>query len=314
MTIRSCRVSVIIPVFNGEASLRDAINSVLGQGRRDFEIIVVDDGSDDRTPAIIESYGSLIRAIRQSNSGPAVARNAGVKAACGEYLAFLDADDRWMPAMLERTVAALNSDAGCVLAYGNLTMVDSEDRPLGSSLISGKYSHAPLMDEMLREMWPIMPSATLIRRSAFDACGGFSEEFRHAGYEDAFLLLRLRELGEFRYIPEALAAWRFSSFPTIIKSRPLGIDRRTFARLVSQRYGIDPTHLTGARLRATRSILGYLGLRALRDGDRAGARRAFTAALRIDPWRVRNHLRFIRTFLPFALARALSGRTRRDSA
>jgi glycosyltransferase involved in cell wall biosynthesis len=303
------RVSAIIPVYNGSATLREAIDSVLEQTFRGFELIVVDDGSTDTTPAIIESYGSRLRAICQSNAGPAAARNEGIRAAQGDYLAFLDADDRWLPSMLDRTVAMLDSDRDCAVAYGNLLMVDSDGRSLATHLVGSNFAHAPSMAEILTRMWPIMPSAALIRRSAFDACGGFVEEFRRAGFEDAFLWLMLREQGHFRYIPEVLAAWRFSWFPRPLKVQPDRHDRQTFARLVQQRYGIDASRLVAARIRATRSILGYAGLRALHQGDRQAARRAFAGALKLDPLRARNILRFIRTFLPVRIARSLSGRT-----
>jgi hypothetical protein len=174
------------------------------------------------------------------------------------------------------------------------------------------------MAEILARMWPIMPSAALLRRSAFEACGGFVEDFRGAGFEDAFLWLRLREQGHFRYIPEAVAVWRFSWFPQPLKVQPYGRDAELFGLLVRQRYGVDPSRLIAARIRATRSILGYAGLMALQEGERRLARRAFAAALKLDPWRTRNIFRMIRTFLPVRLARALSGRTgkiaRRESS
>jgi glycosyltransferase involved in cell wall biosynthesis len=307
------RVSAIIPVYNGSTTLRPAIDSVLEQSSCGLELIVVDDGSTDSTPAIISSYGASVRRIRQSNAGPAAARNTGVRNACGQYLAFLDADDRWLPGMLDRSIAMLDSDPDCVMAYGNLLMVDSDGHSLASYLITGEYAHAPSMEEILERMWPIMPSAALIRRAAFNACGGFVEDFKGAGFEDAFLWLRLREQGHFRYIPEALAAWRFSWFPRPLKIQPCRRDPETFARLVRQRYGVDPSRLVAARIRATRSILGYAGLRALQLGDRQSARRAFAGALKLDPFRARNIFRFVRTFLPLQLARSLSGRTRGGS-
>ncbi len=305
------KVSAIIPVFNGAATLRQAIDSVLDQGSCGLELIVVDDGSTDSTPAIIESYGARVRQIRQDNAGPATARNAGVRSASGEYLAFLDADDRWLPGMLDCSIEMLDSDPDCVMAYGNLLMVDSDGRSMATCLIGEDYAHAPSMEEILARMWPIMPSAALIRRSAFDASGGFVEDFRGAGFEDAFLWLRLREQGHFRYISEPLAVWRFSWFPRPLKVQPRRQDSETFARLVRQQYGVDPSRLVAARIRATRSILGYAGLRALRRGDRQLARRAFAGALKLDPFRTRNIFRFIRTFLPVRLARSLSGRTGR---
>ena len=303
------KVSAIIPVFNGSVTLGQAIDSVLDQGYDGLELFVVDDGSTDSTPVIIKSYGARIRHIRQANAGPAAARNVGAQNASGDYLAFLDADDRWLPGMLDRAIAILDSDADCAMAYGNLRMVDSEGRSLATCLIGREYAHAPSMDEILTRMWPIMPSAALIRRSAFNACKGFVEDFRGAGFEDAFLWLRLREHGHFRYIPETLAAWRFSWFPKPLKIQPNRHDPETFARLVRLHYGTDPSPLVAARLRATRSILGYAGLRALQQGDRQSARRAFAAALALDPFRARNFLRLFRTFLPVWLAKTLSGRT-----
>src|SRR5215469_8446482 len=169
------KVSAIIPVFNGEATLRLAIDSVFGQGFGNSELIVVDDGSTDSTPQIIQSYGDRLRSFRQFNSGPAAARNAGVRNAHGEYLAFLDADDQWLAGMLERTAAMLDCDAECALTYGNLLMVDSDGEDLGSCIIGQEYAHAPSMEEILGRMWPIMPSAALIRRTAFENCGGFVE-------------------------------------------------------------------------------------------------------------------------------------------
>lgn len=305
------KVSAIIPVFNAETTIAEAVESVLAQTFRDFELIVVDDGSTDRTPAILESYGDGIKVLRRSNSGPATARNAAVAAAGGEYLAFIDADDRWLPEMLARTTAALDADAGCVMAYSNLAMIDSTGAPMGTSLIRGEMAHAPSMEEVLARMWPIMPSGALIRRSAFERCGGFREEFRQAGYEDAFLWLTLREQGHFHYIEEPLAQWRFSLFPERIKAKPRGNDGQVFKRMVRERYNIDPEKLFGARIRASRSILGYVGLMALRRGDRIAARRAFASALEIDPYRLKNRLRLMKTYLPLGLARMLSGRTGR---
>ncbi|HJU29035.1 MAG TPA: glycosyltransferase [Candidatus Binataceae bacterium] len=308
------RISAIIPVWNAETTIAEAIESVLSQTCSDFELIVVDDGSTDRTPTILDSYRGRIRTMRRANSGPAAARNAGVAASSGAYLAFLDADDKWMPGMLAHTSEALDSDPKCAVAYCNLAMIDSRGESMGTSLIRGDFARAPSMGEILARMWPIMPSGALIRRTAFERCGGFREEFRRAGYEDAFLWLTLREQGHFHYIDEPLAQWRFSLFPDRIKAKPRGNDGQTFKRLVRERYGIDPEKLAGARIRATRSILGYAGLMALGRGDRMAARRAFGSALEIDPYRFKNRLRLLKTYLPLPLARMLSGRTARTKA
>ena len=88
-------ISVIIPTFNRASLLKKAIESVLSQTYKDFELIVIDDGSSDETPSLISSYASSIKYIKQNNKGPAGARNVGIKNSSGEFVAFLDSDDWW---------------------------------------------------------------------------------------------------------------------------------------------------------------------------------------------------------------------------
>jgi glycosyltransferase involved in cell wall biosynthesis len=308
------RVSAIIPVFNGAVTIAEAIDSALAQSYPSLEVIVVNDGSTDATAEVLRRYGERIKVIDRPNSGIAVSRNLGVAAAQGEYLAFLDSDDAWAPAMIERTVAALDANPACVLAYTNCAVIDSDGRDLDSALIGAGVDHAPTLQEMLSRLWPIMPSAVVMRRTAFDACGGFAEEFRSYGFEDVIFWLRAREEGAFCYLPERLVKWRFSLYPTALKigwrtpEAPI-----TFDRILRERYGIGADRLLAERARANRSILGYIGLRALRDGDRTAAREAFRRALQINPLRAKNILRYLRTYLPLAMVRALSGRTRNRS-
>src|SRR5262245_58814803 len=103
-------VSVIIPNYNYGRFLREALDSALNQTLPPLEVIVVDDGSTDESPEILESYGDRIRVIRQKNQGVGIARNTGAEAARGELLAFLDADDYWFPQKLEKQVEKINSD------------------------------------------------------------------------------------------------------------------------------------------------------------------------------------------------------------
>jgi len=315
--LRSCkldamaRVSVIIPVFNGAATIAEAIDSALAQTYTGVEVIVVNDGSTDATAEVLRRYEDRIKVIDRPNGGIAAARNTGAAAASGEYLAFLDCDDIWMPAMVERAVAALDGDPACVLAYTNCAVVDSNARDLRAALIGAGVDHAPTLDEMLARLWPIMPSAVIMRRATFIDCGGFPEEFRSYGFEDVIFWLRVREQGPFHYIAECLVKWRFSLFPRPLKIAWNQPDAVTaFDRILRERYGVGAGRLLAARARASRSILGYIGLRALRDGDRASARDAFRRALQINPLRVKNILRYLKTYLPIGMARALSGRTR----
>ncbi len=305
------RVTAIVPVYNGAATIAEAIDSALAQSYRDLEVIVVNDGSTDATAEVLRRYEGRIRVIERKNGGIAAARNTGVAATQSEYLAFLDCDDIWAPAMVERTVAALDDNRDCVLAYTNCAVIDSDGHDLRSALVGAGVDHAPTLDEMLSRLWPIMPSAVIMRRSTFDACGGFSEEFRSYGFEDVIFWLRVREQGAFHYLSECLVKWRFSLFPSPLKTRWRKPEACiTFDRILRERYGISSDRLLAARARANRSILGYIGLRALRDGNRASAREAFRRALQMKPTRVKSLLRYLKTYLPLGMARALSGRTR----
>jgi glycosyltransferase involved in cell wall biosynthesis len=306
------RVTVVIPVYNSAATLSEAIDSALAQTFTDREIVAVDDGSSDSSPEILERYRGRITVISQPNRGLSAARNAGVRAGTGDRLAFLDADDVWLPEFLARTVAALERDGQPVLAYTDLIVVDSDGRELGTSLLGEGAGRPPELRELFERLWPIMPSAVVMRRAAFERAGGFSEEFRGLGYEDAYMWMRAREQGPFVHIAEPLVKWRFSLFPRPLKrGRKEREAAKVFARLVRERWGVPVDALVRARERAPRSILGYIGLCALADGDRVRARRAFARALRFDPLRLKNYLRLARTFLPPWLARAVSGRTAR---
>lgn len=308
------RVSVIIPVHNGATTLAEAIDSALAQTFRDLELVVVDDGSTDATPDVLGRYGARIRVVNrpdpQARRGSAAARNAGCRVATGEFLAFLDADDTWRPEMVARAVAALEAHPDRVLAYCNLAVVDSEGRELGANIIGPAFAHPPALDEMLRHPWPIMPSAVVVRRAVLHAVGGFVEELG-TSYDDIYFCLLARERGPFCYVPQPLGTWRFSVFPRRLK-RGTGDyrAREAFGRLVREHFGVAADGLVRSRLRARRSILGYLGLRAMHEGNRALARRAFAEALVADPLRLKTYFRLVRTFLPDRLARALSGRTR----
>ena len=111
-TTRQPRVSVIIPAYNADRYIAEAINSIFSQSYQDYEIIVVDDGSTDSTPEILQSYGSRIHSISQTNGGMAAARNLGIAAAKGELIALLDHDDIFLPDKLPAQVACFDSHPG----------------------------------------------------------------------------------------------------------------------------------------------------------------------------------------------------------
>jgi glycosyltransferase involved in cell wall biosynthesis len=302
------RVSVIIPVFNGAKTIAKAIDSALAQSfDGDCEIIVINDGSTDGTFEVLDNYGSRIKVRSQLNRGLAATRNAGAAIAGGEYLAFLDADDVWRPQKLARVIEPLERDRRIVLAYSDVFPVDDCGAAAGPSPITQAFARPPTMADLLDQWWPILPSTVMIRRATFEYCGGFFEGYRRA-YEDADLWLRARELGDFAYVAEALVVYQTTSIAA--RMDRYEADYAVFRERVQARYRRRARALLRATRKAYVSSLGHRGLLAMAHGDRAAARAAFIGALSYNPLHVRTALRFARTFLPFSIARALSGRSR----
>jgi glycosyltransferase involved in cell wall biosynthesis len=173
-------LSVMIPVWNGAAFLAEALASVLAEAAHPYEIVLVDDGSTDQTPAIARSFGGPLRYHRQAHAGLAVARNQALALAQGGLLAFLDADDRWPRGRVALLRRALDLHPDCGLAQGRLQRLV---RTAGSDRFT-------LVDESWRA--PSVCTA-LIRRSAFDRVGLFDTRFPNG--HDVDWLLRARETG-----------------------------------------------------------------------------------------------------------------------
>lgn len=186
-TDREGAVSVVIPVFDGEDLVADAIGSAIEQGPIVGEIIVVDDGSTDGTVDIVRRFPQ-VRLIQQQNAGPASARNVAVLASSGEYVAPLDHDDLLAPGRLDRMVAALEDEPEAAYAVGRQELVIEPGCPLPYWLRSTDPSD---LDRFRGEQGT---GLMLIRRRAFDTVGLFDETFTGSG-EDLDWIFRCIELG-----------------------------------------------------------------------------------------------------------------------
>jgi glycosyltransferase involved in cell wall biosynthesis len=327
MTAAKPSVSVIIPVFNGARTIARAIDSALAQ-RFDgiVEVIVVNDGSTDATAEILRGYGARISVIDQSNSGPARARNIGVENSRGEYIAFLDADDEWLPSKLAVQVPILEGDGGCVMVYSDALRVDEQGRELGRYQPPAQR-RAPTLDEMLSTPWNILPSTAVIRRSAIAATGGFREEFglAYPQSEDTWFMLMLREQGGFTYLDEPLI--RYEALATAARHFERRGVRISLARardsapaLIYATNCVLMTRLTDAhfgrrgrifrreiRKGGARVLVGA-GLTAMDEGAAAYARRCYLAALRFAPANIKTWLRIGWTLIPQPVASSIACR------
>lgn len=204
-------VSVIIPTYNREKTIERAVNSVLEQTWKELEIIVVDDGSTDRTEEILAVYGNKIRVIRQQNGGASAARNTGIRAATGEIISFLDSDDEWLPEKTERQVKLLRrtESSGVVCCICNARML------FASGAVTS-FQTACLQPDQAEGVWsnpgPVLLDRFLlfnqvaaVWRKALDHSGYFREDLRIM--EDYDLALRLALAGPWAFIAEPLMIW-----------------------------------------------------------------------------------------------------------
>ncbi|MCS6806057.1 MAG: glycosyltransferase [Blastocatellia bacterium] len=198
------QVSVVIPTYNCAAYLGEAVESVLAQTYRDFEVVVIDDGSTDETEAMMRRYGPPVRYFRQPNRGVALARNHGIEQSRGRYVAFLDADDTWMPQKLERQLVALAGQPAYRACYSAFVTMTSDRRPLGvrRSQRRGSVWH----DLLLYGNLIGTPSTVLCERSLALAAGGFDPLLSLGADWDMWI--RLGALTEFLYVDEPLVWYR----------------------------------------------------------------------------------------------------------
>lgn len=219
------RVSVIIPTYNRSRMLKEAIDSVLGQDYPHFDLVVVDDGSTDATAELLKTYGQDLVVIRQPNRGVSAARNAGIAAASGRYIAFLDSDDLWLPQKLSRQVRFFNQCPDALVCQTEEIWMRN-GRRVNPGLRHRKLSG--MIFEPSLHLCLVSPSAVMIRRSLFRAVGLFDESL--PACEDYDLWLRVGCRHPVYLIPEAGIIKR-GGHPDQLSKTP-GLDKYRIRSLV----------------------------------------------------------------------------------
>jgi len=201
------KVSVITAAYNHVQFIRQSVESVQAQTFRDFEHIVIDDGSSDGTADILQSFGERITYVRQENRGAHAAINRGIRMSSGEYIGIVDSDDAWLPGKLERQVAVLDANPEAGMVYSLAYFIDSEGNRHDESWLMGTPFEDPkqIFEELLqRNRIPVVTA--LLRRKCLDEVGFFSEEFKALSDWDLWLRFCLRY--PVLFIPEMLALYR----------------------------------------------------------------------------------------------------------
>lgn len=299
---------MVIPCHDGMPDVLDAVRSALTQSRPPDEVVLVDDASTDGSAEHVEAaFPGRVRLVRGRFGSAAAARNAGWRSAQGDWIAFLDADDLWMPDKLEVAERTLSSAPSAIWFFsdGAFRTLDGTTHDswfgLYADLIE-PYCGSPVAQ--LLEVNFVLTSSTLVRRTALEAERGFDESLSHA--EDVDLWIRLSRRGEATASRRALVRYQH---------REGGLTRLTELRLVGGatlfgRLARDPSLAPALRRQARRraSLYRYkLGFHALREGRTAEARARFAAAWQFPERVVPILLGLAASFLPPALFQRLRG-------
>ncbi len=250
-------VSVIIPVYNGEKTIQETIESVLNQTFIDLELIVINDGSQDATLKLVERIqDSRINVFSYPNAGQSTSRNRGIALATGEYISFIDADDLWTPDKLEAQLKALQANPKAAVAYSWTDWIDE------SSQLLGKGSHNTEQGEVFAKLllndFVANGSNVLIRRQALNEVGDFDASVTPA--EDWDMWLRLAVHYEFVAVQSSQILYRIS--PNSASFNVWQMETSSL-RVIEKAYAIAPQSLQHLKRHSLGNRYKYLTFKAI---------------------------------------------------
>ncbi len=225
-------VSVIIPSYNCEEYIAETINNVLAQDYPYIELLVIDDGSTDKTLNIVQSYGDKLKLISQTNAGVCVARNRGIKESKGEFICLLDHDDYWYPEKISSQIKAFENHKEVGIVFSNFTLWESESG--GNFPHPDSYNRASELDEidqeysgwiyhlLLLDCW-VLTSTAMFRSEVFNKCGMFDESLPFG--EDWTLWLIISR--EYAFLKLSLSTTLYRQHPKQGNRKVRAIDHRT---------------------------------------------------------------------------------------
>ncbi len=273
-------ISVIIPCYNQGQYLAEAIDSVLAQHRADAEIIVVNDGSPDHTADVARAYGDRIVYIEQENRGFSGARNTGIRAARGDYVAFLDSDDVYLPGTLDTLAAYLDTHPDTALVCGEAILWDGIQELGLKSRRSGRPQHPANFRWETINFTPT-PSTTMVRRAIFMEIGLFDEGLKRAA-EDWLLGVRVARRYPMTFLPEPLLYYRLHGANATADPAIIDTSNRYAARVIvdSPEFAEYPAFFrarllyyraaTAWRFESKPAVLAFLARAAVTDPHQLG--------------------------------------------
>ncbi|MBD2305937.1 glycosyltransferase [Chroococcidiopsis sp. FACHB-1243] len=245
-------ISVIVPAYNSQNTILETIASIQKQTFTDFELIVIDDGSSDRTLELIQTVRDpRIQVASYENGGVSVARNRGISLSTGEYITFIDADDLWTPDKLELQLAALQQHPAAGVAYSWTCFMDRQgkffhdDRPI--------YFEGNVYAELLKTNFLLSGSNPLIRRTALADVGEFDPSLTHA--EEWDLYLRLAAKYDFVVVPKTQIFYRQTAGSASAK---IEVMEKDAIRVIDRAFQLAPAQLQYLKNQSLANLYRYL--------------------------------------------------------
>lgn len=288
-------VTTVIPAYNNGIYLGEAIDSALAQDYAPLEVFVIDDGSTDNTAEVVARYGDRVRYAYQKNQGQSVAKNHGIRNAGGEFIAFLDSDDRWRPGKLSKQMALLAPNENVGLVYTDRLKFRGDTIVHATNKIKHTPRRGRVLDHLLGDNF-VVSSSVVARKSFLLEAGLFDESRRVA--EDYDLWLRMARLCEFEFVDEILLEYRLS--PNSIGSNV----RSYFPHVIAIQQAFIDKFYNGAYpnrsavARASANKYESLGDHCLGLGKHFEAMRAYGCALRWEPLSLSRYLSLMRAMVP----------------
>jgi glycosyltransferase involved in cell wall biosynthesis len=278
------RVSVIVPTYRRARFLSQAIASVVTQSYTDFEVIIVDDASNDDTENVVSRFSDpRIRYIKhETNKGGAAARNTGIKNAIGDFIAFLDDDDEWLPEKLRRQVEVLcSSSRKCGCVYTGCVKVERESGRILQQKIPTQSGD--ISDSLLRKNCICSTSSVLLRRECLDKVGLFDEKL--PSYQDYDMWIRISKHFDFENIPEPLFIYYLHEIKIWKNCDAISAG----LGLMIKKYGVKPWSVWKHF-----GYYGYLevGILYCQNGDPRKGRGAYLMAIKLCPYQLKAYVLF----------------------
>lgn len=297
-------VSTIIPAYNCEDYIKETVESVLAQTYKDIEIIVVDDGSTDRTGEILKDFGSKVEYIRQSkNTGPSAARNKGIERARGKYIAFLDHDDVWTPNKIEEQIKLLESNKDLALAYSNCYNVNQSDLAIGTLFDIARPHRGFVFENLLLDNF-IPTSSVVVRKEILNEVGGFNERFLIS--QDFDLYLRIAQRYEIDFVNFPLLKHRVYSGSTSNRKRKTLLDEAIYiTKFYRDKVALNNPRLAQKVDRRIAKYMFYIAIWSLEHANRREALKRYFDCVKTAVFDYKIALGFIFFITPKFISTAL---------